>query len=263
MRLTASEISCGYSNRMVLESISLEVIPGQVLAILGPNGSGKTTLLRTLAGAIPPLAGTVLYGQAKLENVGPATFARAVAMMSQNEAPEWPLTVREAVLLGRTPHRGPFLPWSEEDRSIAEKKINQCGLAELVDRKITELSGGEWRRVVWARTLTQSTPVLLLDEPTSHLDLKYEIELLDEIKHAVRAEDLAVVMTIHDLNLASQYADQFALLSNGRLIGYGTAEQVLQSGYLSEAFQIDLRVVDHPVTGGMLIVPVGASGPRR
>lgn len=257
MKLRAGNLVCGYRDRIVLNGISLATEPGKVLAILGPNGSGKTTLMRALARLLRPRSGNVFLGETDIWQTRPSEYAKSVALMSQTEAADWPLTVREAVMLGRTPHRGPLLPWRDEDELAARTAMKRCGLLELAERRVTELSGGEWRRVVLARTLAQSARVLLLDEPTSQLDLKHQIRLLEDIRQAAHHEDLAVAMTIHDLNLAAAYADQFALLGADGLIQCGDASEVLKSELLSEAFGIEIDVFRHPARTSLLIVPVG------
>ena len=256
MNLRVENLVCGYRDRTVLDGISLQTKPGEILAILGPNGCGKTTLMRALARLLRPRQGSVLLDETDIWRQTPSEFAKNVALMSQTEVADWPLTVREAVMLGRTPHRGPLLPWRTEDESAATDAMQRCGLTELADRRVTELSGGEWRRVVLARTLAQSPKILLLDEPTSQLDLKYQIRMLQDIRRAALRENLAVAMTIHDLNLAANYADQFALLGENGLIGCGGADAVLRSDLLSEAFGIEIEVIRHPARASLLIVPV-------
>jgi iron complex transport system ATP-binding protein len=260
MNLKAENLVCGYRDRTVLEGISLCIESGEVLAILGPNGSGKTTLMRALARLLRPKKGSVLLADADIWQTRPAEFARRVALMSQTEAADWPLTVREAVLLGRTPHRGPLMPWRDEDESAAQLALERCGLTGLADRRVTELSGGEWRRVVLARTLAQSPQIMLLDEPTSQLYLKHQIRMLEDIRRTAHHQDVAVALTIHDLNLAASYADKFALLGTNGLIGCGTAEEVLQDHLLSQAFDIEIEVVRlpgrHRGQSSLLIIPV-------
>lgn len=261
MNLKAKNLVCGYRDRTVLEGISLCIESGEVLAILGPNGSGKTTLMRALSRLLRPSSGSVLLADTDVWQTRPAEFARRVAMMSQTEAADWPLTVREAVLLGRTPHRGPLMPWREEDESASQLALERCGLTGLTDRRITELSGGEWRRVILARTLAQAPQVMLLDEPTSQLDLKHQIRLLEDIRRTAHRQDLAVALTIHDLNLAASYADKFALLGANGLIGCGTAGEVLREDLLSEAFDIEIEVLRHPGRSSLLIIPVAMDVP--
>jgi iron complex transport system ATP-binding protein len=256
MKISTENLRCGYKNRPVLDQLTLHALPGQILAILGPNGSGKTTLMRAMGRLLRPQKGKVVLGETDIWSEGPRDFARRVALMPQSEVADWPLTVREAVMLGRAPHRGLLLPWNSEDTKAAELAMGRCGIEELADRRVTELSGGEWRRVVLARTLAQSASVLLLDEPTSQLDLRHQIRLLEDVRRAARDDNITVVMTIHDLNLAANYAHRFALLGDGGLLRCGVAAEVLQSGALSDAFGIEIEVLQIPGRSSVSIVPV-------
>ncbi|HIF32746.1 MAG: ABC transporter ATP-binding protein [Pirellulaceae bacterium] len=256
MKLSTDNLRCGYKNRKVLDQLTLHALPGQILAIIGPNGSGKTTLMRSMARLLRPQQGKVLLDEKDVWSESPRDFARRVALMPQSEVADWPLTVQESVMLGRAPHRGLLLPWTSEDINAVELAMDRCGLADLADRRITELSGGEWRRVVLARTLAQSPSVLLLDEPTSQLDLRHQIRLLEDVRRTAKDKNMTVVMTIHDLNLAASFADRFALLSGGGLLRCGVAAEVLQSAPLSAAFGIDVEVVRIPGRSCVSIVPV-------
>ena len=203
--LRANDLTCGYGSRRVLEQVSLAARPGEVLALLGPNGAGKTTLIRALARLLRPQAGDVPLGGEDLWSNSAGAAARRIALAPQSESRDWPLTVAEAVRLGRAAHRGWLLPFNRDDDAAVEKALGQTGLADLPERPIDELSGGEWRRAVLARALAQQTTVLLLDEPTGGLDLKYAIEILSLVRKLAHGEELIVVLTLHDLNLAAMY----------------------------------------------------------
>src|SRR5262249_26558187 len=186
MVLAATNVSCGY-RRAVLTGVSLTVRGGELSVILGPNGSGKTTLLRTLARLVRPLSGTVTMDGKDVWSCSPSQVAAAVAFTSQVLAPDWPFTVREFVALGRAPHRGWWRPLGAQDRRVIDATLDQFGLCAVQDRPVTELSGGEWQRVRLARGLTQEARVLLPDEPTTHLDPRYQLELLSLVRRLVRA----------------------------------------------------------------------------
>ena len=254
--LEAQSLDCGYGSRQVLREVSLTAQPGEVLAILGPNGSGKTTLLKALARLLRPRAGSVFWGGQDVWNQSPRELARQIALAPQSESHEWPLSVEEAVLLGRAPHRGWFLPYADEDRAFAEQALVNTGLIPLRQRPITQLSGGELRRMILARALAQEAQALLLDEPMAGLDYKYQLEVLPILKQLAKEQDLLVVLSLHDLNFASLYCDRVAVLSEGQLVALGAPRAVLTEELISRTFGIRVTVVKHPVYETPLIVPL-------
>ncbi|OWK41265.1 ABC transporter ATP-binding protein [Fimbriiglobus ruber] len=227
--------------------VSLTARRGELLAVLGPNGAGKTTLLRALARLTRPLAGTVTLDGRDLwatHNPGMA----AVAFAPQVLAPTWPLTVREFVALGRAPHRGWWRPLSKADWRTVEATLDLLALGPFVDRPVTELSGGEWQRVRLAKSLAQEPTVLLLDEPTAHLDPRAQFELLSAVRALAADRQLAVVMTLHDLNLVGPWADRVAVLASGGILAEGTPAEVLTEATLTQAYNVHLHVAPHPLT---------------
>jgi len=263
--IEARDLCCGYGARRVLESLSLAAHSGQVLALLGPNGSGKTTLLRSLSRLLRPRHGSVCLHGRDIWRSSAVEIARSVALMPQSERRDWPLTVAESILLGRAPHRGWLLPYRHEDQDIVESALRRTGLCALRDRPITELSGGEWRRMVLARALAQEAQVLLLDEPTAGLDLKYQVEVLRLIRdlatdRAAHGRELVVILTLHDLNHAALYADRIAVIADHSLAALGTPGEVLTAEFVSRVFGIPVTVTRHPVYGTPLVVPLIDSG---
>lgn len=254
--LQAAELTCGYGPRTVLDRLRLEARAGETLAILGPNGAGKTTLLRALARLLRPSSGGVRLFERDLWSYSTAEAARNVALAPQSESRDWPLTVAEAVRLGRAAHRGWLLPFRHEDETATGEALACTGLADLRDRPITELSGGEWRRVILARALAQETRVLLLDEPIGGLDLKYQAEILTLVRRMAHDRKLVVVLTLHDLNQASLFADTIALLGEKSLEAVGPPRQVLTSDRISRVYGIAVSVVEHPVYGVPLVAPI-------
>jgi iron complex transport system ATP-binding protein len=224
--------------------------------LIGPNGSGKTTLLHTLAGLLPPQAGDVAWDGRSLLALGRRERARVVALAPQRaEEAAWPLTVREAVALGRAPHRGWFRPLTAADDAVVERSMERLGVTDLSQRLLPTLSGGELRRVLLARALAQSPRVLLLDEPASFLDLHYQAELLGIVRRLALEERVAVVLTVHDLALVAAVADRVALLAHGRLQGVGTPGEILSAERLVPVFGPHLEVLAHPRSGGPLVLP--------
>jgi iron complex transport system ATP-binding protein len=256
--LEAFMLSCGYGPRTVFGGVQLTACPGELLAILGPNGSGKTTLLRALARLIRPQAGQVRLNGIDIWTCRPAEVARVVTFAPQALEVDWPFTVREFVALGRAPHRGWWRPLTREDRQIVDAAVDRLGLTLCRHRPLTELSGGEWQRVRLARAMAQQPRVLLLDEPTAHLDPRFQFELMTAIRDLTRRGGLAVVVTLHDLNLVGPWADRVALLAEGGLHAVGAPQEVLTTETLAAAYGVRLAVAPHPLTSApaIAIAPV-------
>lgn len=260
--LQADQLACGYGGRAVLESLSLAARAAEVLVLLGPNGSGKTTLLRALARLLAPRHGAVFLDDRNLADFRAGELARRIALTPQTERRDWPLTVEESVRLGRAPHRGWLLPLTHQDHQIVEEALGRTGLVELRGRPITELSGGEWRRMIVARALAQEASVLLLDEPTAGLDLKYQFEVLRMVRELAKGKQLVVVLTLHDLNHASLFADRIAVLGERRLFALGSPAEVLTADLIGRAFGVQVTVTRHPVYDTPLVAPL-ADVPHR
>jgi len=254
--LEVQNLTCAYDGRAVLEELCLAARSGEVLVLIGPNGVGKSTLMRAMARLLRPRRGSVLLAGRDLWRTAPRTVARRLALAPQVDGTGWPVTVEQAVGLGRAPHRGWLLPFTAQDRAAVERALEQTGLVELRGRLVTELSGGEQHRVVLARVLAQEPQVLLLDEPTSHLDLKYQAEILGLARLLAHRDGLTVVISLHDLNLAALYADRLALLGAGRLLTVGSPAEVLTSERLSQVYGVPVVVTTHPLYSTPMVMPV-------
>lgn len=254
-RLAVEDLACGYARRDVLSKVTLAVEAGTVLALLGPNGSGKTTLLRTLARLLRPHAGTVHLDGEPLWERGRRWAHRRVAIASQDDAGGSTLTVEEVVRLGRATHRGWWRPMTADDLAVIDRALVRTDLNRLRPRPIVELSAGEWQRVLLARALAQEPTVLLLDEPTAHLDLNYQVEVLDLVVDLARDGGLAVVLSLHDVNQAAVWADRIALLAEGGLLAVGTPVDVLTPEHLGRAYRCPVAVERHPVFGTPMVIP--------
>jgi iron complex transport system ATP-binding protein len=260
--LVIEKLEAAYGTRRVLQEVSFEVQRGEVLALIGPNGAGKTTLLRAINGTLRPQSGRVLVNGQDLTRLDEAQRARLMAVVPQAHQMPEAFTVWETVLLGRTPYLGWLGRPSERDRQAVASALQRTDAAELAHRRIGQLSGGEQQRVLLARALAQETPLLLLDEPTSHLDLHHQATLLNLALDLAHEHHLAVVMALHDLNHASLYADRVALLQQGRLQALGTPGDVLTAARLSAIYRMPLHVITHPDYDVPLILPDGLRAAR-
>ncbi|MFN4217673.1 MAG: ABC transporter ATP-binding protein [Candidatus Bipolaricaulia bacterium] len=249
-------VQLGYDGRVVLRDLSLEIVPGEVFGLVGPNGSGKTTLLRAISGRLPPHAGAIYLDCRRLSELAPKELARELAALEQEISCSFDFTVREIVELGRLPHRQRWQRLSAQDREIVTRALALTHTLEFADRAIHSLSSGERQRVWLALALAQEPKVLLLDEPTAHLDLNYQIEIMELIRSLAQG-DLTVLVSLHDLNLALHYTDRIALLSEGHVIALGEPERVLTEELIGQAFRARVRIVDG--TGEKYIVPSPSS----
>lgn len=254
--LTLSHLSAGYAGRTVLHDISLTVSGGEVVALVGPNGAGKSTLIRVVSGVVAASSGEVWLGESALLKMTPAERAKRIAVVPQMIHLPEAFTVGEIVLMGRTPHLPMWAGESKHDCEVAWAAMRRTQIDSLVDRRAYELSGGEQQRVVIARALTQEPKVLLLDEPTAHLDLKYQVGVLELARTLAKDHDLAVLMTLHDLNQAALYSDRVALMSSGQIVDQGTATEVFTADQLSAVYGVRVAVSQHPAHNAPLIAPI-------
>jgi iron complex transport system ATP-binding protein len=246
-----------YGPRRVLQGIDLTVQPGEILALIGPNGAGKSTLIKAISGVVPAQAGRIRLDGEDLIRLSPAQRARCLAVVPQARRLPADYTVWQTVLLGRTPYLGWLGQPASQDRVRARWAMEQTATSPLAERRIGELSGGEQQRVLLARAVAQDTPVLLMDEPTAHLDLQHQTALLTLARSLASEERRAILMALHDLNLAALYADRVALLVGGRLRAVGAPEAVLTPELVSSAYQIPVHIIQHPDYGTPLILPDG------
>jgi len=254
--LEGQDITLSYNGHAVVSDLCLAAHKGEVLGLIGPNGAGKTTVLRAMARLLRPKHGSVLLEGRNVWGMSSRRVAQQMALAPQMETGSWPLTVEQAVTLGRAPHRGWFLPLAAGDRAAVDRALSRTGLQDFRHRPIAQLSGGEQRRVVLARALTQEPDVLLLDEPTAYLDLRYQTETLELVRELAHKDGLTVVITLHDLNQAALCADRLALLAEGRLLGVGTPVNVLIPSLLTEAYRVPVAVVKHPVYNTPFVIPL-------
>lgn len=244
--LAAQQIAFSYNGHAVLRDVDVELERGGLIALLGPNGSGKTTLLKILTGILAPRDGRVTWEGGALGALNRREIARRIALVPQTLNVPFAFTVREIVLLGRTPHIHALRGESARDRQAVEHALALTGTAAFADRVFGELSGGERQRVVIAMALAQQPQVLLLDEPTTHLDINHQIEVLELVRKLNRECGLTVLATMHDLNLAALYFERLILLRAGQIVARGTPREVLSQARVAQVFGTHVLVSPHP-----------------
>lgn len=247
--LQLSALTAGYGEKTVLHDVSLMAKAGEVVSIIGPNGCGKSTLLRCAAGLLKTQNGVVKIGENDVFALEARERARKIALLPQNFEGGRDLLVEEMVLLGRTPHLPPYGTAGKNDVEIARRALENVGATQFSARRIGELSGGERQRVLLARALTQQPQILLLDEPISNLDIRFQCEILDLARRLAKTENLAVIAVLHQINLASAIADQMLLLNEGRVVANGTPEIVMTQENLENVYQTPLKIAPHPNNG--------------
>lgn len=223
--------------------------PGLVHGLIGPNGTGKTTFLKALARLHRPSQGQVLWQNQDIWQQSSRHMTQQFALVAQFQSPTWPFTVREFIALGRTPHRGWFQSLTKSDWAIVDQAIHRLDLQSRQEQTLTTLSGGEWQRARLALALAQQARVLLLDEPTTHLDPRFQIEFLQQVRDLTQEQGLCTIMTLHDLNLIGPWVDRLAILAHGQLLANGTVLEVLTTTNLLQAFGVRMPVANHPMTG--------------
>jgi len=261
MPLVARHLSGGYGHRPIVTDVNLALAAGEWLSLLGANGSGKSTLLRLISRVLKPQAGVALLDGHDIHQLSPTAAAQRLALLPQQQTLPAGLTVYQLVSLGRSPHQ-PWWQWELDgaSRDQVEKALQWTEIAPYRHRPVTELSGGERQRVLLALALAQDPKVLLLDEPTTFLDLHYQLQLLELLKRLNRQQGLSIITVLHDINLAARYSDRLALLRQGQLWAVGTPSEMLTPTLLRDVFDIDATVMDTPV--GLQICPLGATHPE-
>jgi iron complex transport system ATP-binding protein len=266
--LEALALSLGYEGEPVVRDVSFTLARGQFFGLVGPNGSGKSTVVRALSRVLPPICGQVLLDGVNIQRMRARELARRLAVVRQEAAVGFDFSVREVVLMGRAPHLSRFGIERTRDHQIAEECLALTATTAFADRAITSLSGGERQRCMIARALAQEPEVLLLDEPTAHLDIAHQIEILDLARRLTSQRSLATLVVLHDLNLASQYCDHLMLLAEGRVMAHGSPREVVNEPHIRAAYGADVQVRLHPTTGRPYVtllsrLPVAAAPTRK
>jgi len=256
--LLGADLNLSYHHQQVVFDAHLQLLPGQVTALVGPNGSGKSTLLRSLARLHHPDSGELRFDDdSPALALSPKAFARSVTLLAQSRPTPTGVSVRDVVGYGRHPYRSRWRGADDAGPAAIQNAMNVTGVADMADRSVDELSGGEVQRVWFATCLAQATGVVLLDEPTTYLDLRYQVETLDLIRELADEHDVAVGLVLHDLNQAAAIANSVALLQRGHVRATGTPREVFASELLSETYGIRIDVVVNPTTGLVTTHPIG------
>jgi iron complex transport system ATP-binding protein len=253
--LELRDVAFAYGDRPVLAGVSLELRPGRVVGLLGPNGAGKSTLVRLAAGLLRSSRGAVILEGRDMTTWSRREVARRVALLPQDGAMPPAFTGWEIALMGRTPHLGWLAAEGEVDLAAVERALALADATAFADRRVGELSGGERQRLLLARALAQEPSILLLDEPTVHLDLGHQLAMLDLVVDLARTRDLAVLAVYHDLNLAAQSCDELLLLDNGRLAAQGAPDEVLGSPVVAEVYGVGIELVRRASGRAAVLLP--------
>lgn len=259
--LQVDHVTFGYGSRHVVRDVSFTAAAGEFVALVGPNGSGKTTLLRLLLNLLTPQTGDVRLAGREARRMRRAEIARCATIVPQDTVIDAAFAVRDIVAMGRTPYLGRFQPPGRSDDEAIDQAMAQTGTSSFERRPINQLSGGERQRVLLARAIAQQTPIVLLDEPTAHLDLAHQLEVLQLVAELARA-GRCVVAAIHDLSLAARFCDRMIMLDRGAMVAAGTPEEVLTPARLRDHFKLNARIVRDLGTGVLIIHPVAAIADR-
>ncbi|MGW9306012.1 MULTISPECIES: ABC transporter ATP-binding protein [Streptomyces] len=260
-RLAARGITVGYGGRAVIDDLDVAIPSGVVTTIIGPNGCGKSTLLRTLTRLLKPASGTVVLDGEDIVRLRTRDVAKKLGLLPQAPVAPEGLTVGDLVARGRHPHQSWLRQWSSDDAEVVERALAMTGVADLADRPVDSLSGGQRQRVWISMTLAQGTDLLLLDEPTTYLDLAHAIDVLDLVDD-LHESGCTVVMVLHDLNLATRYSDNLIVMRAGSILAQGHPRDVITAELLHEAFGLQAKVIEDPVGDRPLIVPIGRTHVR-
>ncbi|MEK8171397.1 ABC transporter ATP-binding protein [Streptomyces sp. M19] len=254
-RLAARELTLAYEDRTVVRGLDLDVPDGRVTVVVGPNACGKSTLLRALGRLLRPRGGSVLLDGTELARLPTRTVARSLGLLPQTPVAPEAITVADLVARGRQPHQRWWQQWSESDERAVGDAMARTDVTELAERSVDELSGGQRQRVWIAMALAQETDLLLLDEPTTYLDIAHQVEVLDLVRQLNRERGRTVVAVLHDLNQAARYADHLVAMKEGRIVAQGSPREIVTAELVAEVFGLASVVVPDPVTDGPLVVP--------
>jgi iron complex transport system ATP-binding protein len=256
VRLAAEQVTLAYDDHVVVRDLDLQLLEGSFTAIVGPNGCGKSTLLRALGRLLRPTGGQVLLDGRSIARTPTREVAKVLGLLPQSPIAPDGLSVADLVARGRHPHQSWLRQWSRDDEAVVAEALSWTDMAELADRPVDELSGGQRQRAWISMALAQGTDLLLLDEPTTYLDLSHQIDVLELVGRLHAERGRTVVVVLHDLNLAARYAQRLVAMKDGVLVSSGNPEDVLTEQLLADVFELEARVLPDPVSGTPMVVPV-------
>ncbi|WP_410614840.1 ABC transporter ATP-binding protein [Amycolatopsis sp. lyj-109] len=259
--LRVRDLRVAYDDRLVIDGLDLDIPPGKITAIVGPNACGKSTLLRTLARLLTPKSGTVYLDGRSIQDLPTRQVAQRLGILPQSPVAPEGMTVADLVGRGRAPHQSWWRQWSTSDESAVHAALAATSMTDLADRPVDELSGGQRQRAWIAMAVAQGTPVLLLDEPTTYLDLAHQIDVLDLVVDLNRADGRTVVMVLHDLPQACRYADHVIAMKAGRVVASGEPASVITEELVEEVFDVRCQVSSDPVSGTPMVIPISRHHP--
>ncbi|MFJ9177569.1 ABC transporter ATP-binding protein [Streptomyces sp. NPDC102360] len=262
-RLIADDVTLGYDQRVIAEKLSVEIPDNSFTVIVGPNACGKSTLLRALSRMLKPSAGRVLLDGGVIQSMPAKKVAKTLGLLPQSSTAPDGITVGDLVARGRYPHQGLLRQWSSDDERIVQESMGSTGVAELAERYVDELSGGQRQRVWIAMALAQQTPLLLLDEPTTYLDIQHQIDVLDLCAELHEEQGRTLVAVLHDLNHAARYATHLIALREGEVIAEGAPKDIVTAELVERLFGMKCQVIDDPETGTPLVVPAARKARRK
>ncbi|MEU5001350.1 ABC transporter ATP-binding protein [Streptomyces sp. NPDC021622] len=262
-RLIADDVTLGYDQRVIAEKLSVEIPDNSFTVIVGPNACGKSTLLRALSRMLKPSAGRVLLDGNVIQSMPAKKVARTLGLLPQSSIAPDGITVGDLVARGRYPHQGLLRQWSADDERIVGESMASTGVAELADRYVDELSGGQRQRVWIAMALAQQTPLLLLDEPTTYLDIQHQIDVLDLCAELHEEQGRTLVAVLHDLNHAARYATHLIALRDGEVVAEGAPSDIVTAELVRDTFGMDCQIIDDPESGTPLVVPAARRGRKK
>lgn len=256
-RFRAEKVISGYENKVIIQGIELEIPSNKISVIIGANGCGKSTLLKTLAKLIKPSSGEITLDGKAISKIPPKQLARVLGILPQSPVVPEGITVADLIGRGRFPHQSLLSGWSKKDYEAVAEAMEIMKITEFANHDIDELSGGQRQRVWIAMALAQQTDILFLDEPTTFLDITYQVEILDLLTDLNRKYGTTIVMVLHDINLSARYADYIFALQNGQLVSEGKPSDIIKSALVKDIFGLDCTVIRDPISCSPLVVPKG------